>query len=98
LNPLDWFKFVYEVFGGEKHPAISFIVTVVIFGFIGAIIWRAGYLQHQKQNTAIPQQIRPSVVQTSTDSSCSNVVGESISVNCPTNKGAEGAKANPKAH
>lgn len=56
MNPLEWFKWVYEVSGGERHPAVSFIMTVFVFSLVGAVIWRAGLMQHQKSiATSQPQ-------------------------------------------
>jgi len=49
LNPLDWFKWVYELSGGEKNPVLSCAITILVFGVIGAVIWRAGFIQHQKE-------------------------------------------------
>lgn len=86
VNPAQWFKFIYEVTGGDKHPTASLIVTVVAFAVLGGLIWRAGYLQHEKELSTIAPSPSPTstINQGSTDSNCSNVVsGGDVKISCP---------------
>lgn len=55
LNPLEWCKFFFQLTGGDSHPTRSFILTLLLFLVFGVLIWRAGYVEYQKEKPSTPQ-------------------------------------------
>jgi hypothetical protein len=101
LNPTQWFKFVFEISGGDKHPTASFIVTVVAFALIGGLVWRAGSLQYKKEKSSVVETPAPTITidQDSIDSNCSNVVaGKDVKIDCKPGQENDSAKDRPKVH
>jgi cytoskeletal protein RodZ len=80
---MEWFKFVFEVSGGSKHPVMSLVIIVILFGAVGGVIWRAGSMQYQKDQPVTNQTTPPTINQSSDNSNCSNLTASAgSSINC----------------
>ena len=52
MNPLEWLKLAYGVFGA-KHPTASLVAVIVLCGLFGAAVWKLGAHLWEKDQAKI---------------------------------------------
>jgi hypothetical protein len=85
LNPLEWLKSLYEVFGA-KHPTASFAVVMIVGALFAGVLWMVGAQQYEKGRAALgaPARTSPTGAVTTT-APCSPVItgnGNTVAADC----------------
>jgi hypothetical protein len=52
LNPLEWLKTLYEIFGA-KHPMPSLVCVMILGALIAGVMWHIGAQQYEKSKVTI---------------------------------------------
>jgi hypothetical protein len=85
LNPLEWLKSIYELFGA-KYPTASLIGVMIVGALFAGVLWRVGAQQYEKSRASViaPAQTPQTGVVT-TAGPCSPIItgnGNAVTADC----------------